>query len=139
VLLCLSNKVYHLSVKGDEGQANDLARKLVVDSPTVPEGADELMELPLTVGRKTGQVPSRDDTWYCWCVEQVEARAPRIRGFRSHRSLKTYRLAYRTCPDHQILEVVPGLGIIRFVYNHHGTVSSADVRLVSFQAPGGSR
>jgi hypothetical protein len=36
---------------------------------------------------------------------------------------------------HQILEIAPGVGITRYVFVHHGTVATADVRLVSINLP----
>ncbi len=121
-----------------ESQARILARQLTESPRALPQTAEALLELPLAVGRKWDQDPAREDTWYCWCVEQVHARGLSIGGFASRGPLKTYRLAYRTCPDHQLLDIVPGLGIVRYVYNHHGTVISTDARLISFSRPGGS-
>jgi len=138
VLFCVSNRVYRLRADGENG-AKSLAWRLSKDPRTLPMNAEELLEWPLAVGRKWGQEPARDDTWYCWCVENAEVKTLSIKGFTGSRSPKVYQLAYRTCPDHQIMEIVPGLGIVRFVYNHHGTVASADVRLVSFNRPGSSR
>ena len=121
-----------------ESQARILARQLTKSPRALPQTAEALLELPLAVGRKWDQDPAREDTWYCWCVERAQATGLSIGGFASRGPLKTYRLAYRTCPDHQLLDIVPGLGIVRFVYNHHGTVASSDVRLISFSRPGGS-
>jgi hypothetical protein len=44
--------------------------------------------------------------------------------------LTVYRSIYRTNPDHVIVDFVPKLGVVRYVYEHHGTVSSVDVKLV---------
>jgi hypothetical protein len=43
-----------------------------------------------------------------------------------------WEIAYRTNPDHQLLRLVPGLGIRGFTYEHHGTVASATARLVRY-------
>jgi hypothetical protein len=137
VLLVLSNRVYSLRSDG-ESQAKSLARQCSVNPGTLAQGGEELLEWPLAVGRKSGQDPLREDDWYCWCVEQVRDGALPVRGFARSRSQKTYRLAYRTGPDHQMLDVMPGLGIVRYVYSHHGTVASTEMRLISFTAPGAS-
>ena len=134
VLLSASNRVYRLRADG-QNQARALAQRLLRNPRTVPEGAEEIFDLPLAAGRKWGQDPAREDTWYGWCVEQVQSKALSAKGIGTKRPLKIYRLAYRTCPDHQLLDVAPGLGVVRFVYGHHGTVASADVHLVSFSAP----
>jgi hypothetical protein len=134
VLLSASNRVYRLRADG-QNQARALAQRLLQNPRAVPEGAEELFDLPLAAGRKWGQDPLREDTWYGWCVEQVQSKALSVQGIGTRRPLTIYRLAYRTCPDHQLLDVAPGLGVVRFVYGHHGTVASADVHLVSFRAP----
>src|SRR5258707_1125022 len=36
---------------------------------------------------------------------------------------------------HWVMEIVEGLGLTHYFYVHHGTVSSADVQLVSFKKP----
>jgi len=131
VLLSLSNRVYCFSANAEK-QATSLARRYSQVPSSVPGDFEALFQWPLVTGCKLGQNPVREDTWYCWCVEQVSKKPISVKGFDGNRSQKTYRLAYRTCPDAQFLDVVPGLGIVRFVYNHHGTVASTDVHLVSF-------
>ena len=44
-----------------------------------------------------------------------------------------HRFSLRTLPDHQSVDFVPGIGITRYIYAHHGTVSEADVQLVAFR------
>jgi hypothetical protein len=34
-------------------------------------------------------------------------------------------------PDHHFLDIVPGLGITRYLYGHHGTVAESEVKLIS--------
>lgn len=43
----------------------------------------------------------------------------------------TVTVEYRSLPDYQAIDLVPGVGITRFVYVHHGTVAETDVRLRS--------
>lgn len=135
VLLNVKNRLYRIGAEGKD-QAARLARQLVENPRTPADGGEEILQWPLTVGHKWGQDPVRDDTWYCWCVEQVETKTLAVKGLTSNPASNVYRLAYRTCPDHQLVDVAPGLGIVRFAYAHHGTVASADVRLVSFSRPG---
>jgi hypothetical protein len=131
VLLGMHDRMYRLRAKG-ERQARALAQRLVGNPDDIPDSAEQLMQLPLAVGRKWGQDPARQDTWYCWCVERKQSKKLSIKGMEAKGPQTIYRLAYRTCPDHQFLDLAPGLGIVRYVYCHHGTVASADVRLVSF-------
>jgi hypothetical protein len=135
VLLSVSNRMYCLKADG-ESRAKGLARRLSKNPRAMSASSEQFLEWPLVVGWRAAQDPPRDDTWYCWCVESAEEKALSVEGFAGRRRSKVYRLAYRTCPDHQIIEIVPGLGIVRFVYEHHGTIASADVNLISFGTPG---
>ena len=98
--------------------------------------SDLWLELPLMRGKVFGETESltRPDQWYCWHVEEeLPADLSRIRGLSSQPSTRTYQVALRTLPDHQIVSFVPGVGVTRYVYQHHGTVSEVDVSLVEFQ------
>jgi hypothetical protein len=131
VLLGIDNRVYRLRADGEK-QARALAQRLVGNPHELPDRAEQLLLLPLAVGHKWGQEPAREDSWYGWCVERKESKKLSIKGMEAKGPRTIYRLAYRTCPDHQLLDVAPGLGVVRYVYSHHGTVASADVHLVSF-------
>jgi len=48
-----------------------------------------------------------------------------------------WELEYRTNPDQQLIDIVPGVGVTRYVYHHNGTVADTDVHLV--RLPGESR
>ncbi len=90
--------------------------------------------LPLAVNARWGRHVEREGGWYCWRVETKRKQALRIEGYAAHHRSLVYTLACRTNPDHQLVDIAPGLGITRYVYQHHGTVASADVRLVAFRA-----
>lgn len=45
----------------------------------------------------------------------------------------TVTVEHRSLPDYQLIDLVPGVGITRFVYTHHGTVAETDVRLRSIR------
>lgn len=53
-----------------------------------------------------------------------------VAGVRPSRSLTVYRSIHQTNPDHTIIDFVPRLGVVRYIYEHHGTVSAVDVKLV---------
>ena len=97
-----------------------------------------ILDWPLIPGKTFGETEqlTRDDLWYVWVVEEERSLAPNERRFRGADQLPTsllcYHLAFRTFPDHQFVDVVPGLGITRYVYGHHGTVSNVDVHLVAY-------
>ena len=50
----------------------------------------------------------------------------------STEKMSQFLLSFRTRPDHTIIEFVPGIGITRYVYVHHGTVAEADVKLIEY-------
>ncbi len=101
---------------------------------------DLWLELPLVRGKVFGDTESltRADRWYCWHVEdELPADLSRIRGLSGRRPARTYQIAFRTNPDHQLVSFVPGVGVTRYLYRHHGTVSEADVSLIEYR-PGRS-
>jgi hypothetical protein len=135
VLVATSNRLY--SAEADTArEAVKLAKKLVASPRQVALQAEVLLELPLQLHKRWGDIsdgPARDDGWYCWNVEAVKAERLRIAGFSPSESLRVWTIAFRTCPDHQLLEVVPGVGLVHLQYEHHGTVGEEDVRLVEFK------
>ncbi len=96
---------------------------------------DIWFELPLRQGR---EFCDPDDQWrikshdtsYCWYV--IEEGKSRLPALGMTKPLPWFDLRYQTNPDHEIDTVVPGIGITHFIYVHHGTVSSVDVKLVSY-------
>jgi len=47
---------------------------------------------------------------------------------------QAYRVTFDSLPDHTRIDLVPGVGITRFIYQHHGLVSEADMELVEYFA-----
>jgi hypothetical protein len=74
----------------------------------------------------------RTDKSYCWVLDHV--RKEDIRGIRGveNGSYSTYVLTYRTMPEHEILNLVPGVGITRWEFQHHGTVAEASIHLIEY-------
>jgi hypothetical protein len=106
-ILCVGDKVYHM----DRASAR------------APTDDDMLLALPLAAGKLYGRsVADRDDTFYAWYVE-------------SARGDSSFTVTYRTLPDHQFIVFTRGRGIVEYTYGHHGTVASANARLVEF-SPG---
>lgn len=91
------------------------------------------LDFPLTKGKGFGAEaealshPGR----YCWGVEaEVALDASAIKGAPAGRTFRVSTLAYRTSPDHTIVDFVPGLGIVGSHYGHHGTIATTDLTLV---------
>jgi len=96
---------------------------------------DLFLTTPLTVQpAATVKLPSSSEgTRYSWVVEN-EARAD-VSGLGerfSRQPLKQYQIVFRTAPDNTTIDFVPGVGITHFIYQHHGTVAEADVKLIEY-------
>lgn len=78
--------------------------------------------------------PGQESTapMYCWAVDEVTTtRSLRIAGF-TGKSATEYSLAFRTNPDSTSVRLVPGVGVVAYEYEHHGTISEAAVKLVEY-------
>jgi hypothetical protein len=105
--------------------------------PSIDDPAHMMLDRFLRVGRTFGGdefVRKRPDKWYQWHVEGVRCvQIPGVPGVDAKRRRREYRIGFRTCPEHELVYFVPGLGITRYVYSHHGTVAETDVRLIGFR------
>jgi len=91
------------------------------------------LQLPLRRGAGFGNMTDRpiEPGFYSWAVEQVSpAKLSSIKGAPPGDGRRQYRLVLRTNPDHQEMDFVPGVGIVRYQYVHHGTVAETDLHLV---------
>ena len=97
---------------------------------------DLWFQWPLAQGKKfCGEdAAKRDDGMYCWMVEApVPFTIGNIKGVAT-KSATAYPLAFRTNPDDTEVEIVPGIGIVRYEYHHHGTVADTELALVEFHS-----
>jgi len=95
-----------------------------------------LLPLPLTPDRSWGgeDNPPRDDSMYRWNVEEVaEKKLADIQGVDPAKPVKTYLVTYRCLGSHEFIEYAEGIGIIRYQFGHHGTVSECDMKLIEFR------
>jgi len=133
VLVLLEGTYY---VERDEGavlfkklQASPAERWLQIISPESIFFSDPIQD----GGKYCGpSVTGRDDTMYCWHVNHVSTeRLDRLHGA-GKEPKRVYELWLLTNPDTQIIGLAPGIGIVSYFYQHHGTVSEAEVKLVDF-------
>jgi len=97
--------------------------------------AQLILDFPLLPGKRFGELEqvNRTDGRYCWVVEQDKRiLSKRINGVPSSEMIPEYTLHFVTLPDHVIVDFAPGVGITRYEYVHHGTVSEVNVKLVEY-------
>ena len=94
------------------------------------------LAIPLKRGLEFGSDPDtpREGTFYEWFVEDEQRGLfSHVTGIPHGKYYQKFTLMYRTMPDHQMVEFVPFVGITKYSYQHHGTVSEVDVRLTEFR------
>jgi hypothetical protein len=100
------------------------------------EDDDLWFQVPLAQGKKFCDEDSakRDDDMYCWVVDALaQVSLNNIKGLPAD-SATSFTLSFRTNPDDSEIELVPGVGIIRYEYHHHGTLADTELKLVEFHA-----
>jgi hypothetical protein len=126
------NRFYEISINNDFG-------KLIGDETYLYSKADFsslFLVVPLKKDMEFGNDPDiqRNDRMYEWVVDNEQRDSlSHVGGISEKKPFTKYSLIYRTLPDHQIVDFVPFVGITRFIYVHHGTVSEVDVRLAEFR------
>jgi hypothetical protein len=112
----------------------------MLENPTNPlkgllSEDDLFLELPLVRGKKfcDAEAMARPDSSYCWVVDSSKSIGlDKVVG--APRGLLTsYRIRYVTNPDDIGLDFVPGVGLIRYEYHHHGTVADTELKLSAFR------
>jgi hypothetical protein len=74
---------------------------------------------PLSVGMKWGQDAWRTDNMYCYYVEKKEDVTVPAGTFKS-----CFKIVNLTCPDDSTWWYYPGLGVVKYEYHHHGTITN---------------
>ena len=73
----------------------------------------------------------------CWSVEKVTTtHSLKIPGVKPAPEETEYLLTFMTNPDTEMVTLVPGVGIISWWYQHHGTVAEASLKLLEYRPPG---
>jgi hypothetical protein len=93
------------------------------------------LSLPLSPGKRFCEAEqiTRPDGYYCWVVEeQRKERLTNILGVAGDIDRNVYRIAFRTLPDHVVVDFAPGVGITSYEYVHHGTTDERHLTLVGF-------
>jgi formylglycine-generating enzyme required for sulfatase activity/murein DD-endopeptidase MepM/ murein hydrolase activator NlpD len=120
---------------GELATDKEKAIKRIIDNAGPDYNDDLFLELPLTIGKKFGDPEqiTRSDNAYCWYVESKDQiQLNNIKGISSPSKMNRYRLVFQTLPDDTTIEYVQGIGITRYAYNHHGTTSETDLKLIEY-------
>lgn len=80
---------------------------------------------PLKVGMEWDKTDfERTDHMYCKYVEKIEDVTVPAGTFKN-----CFKIVYKTCPDDEIEWYYPGVGVVKYEYRHHGTVTNKVVEL----------
>ena len=134
-LIGRAGRLYHVAAL-DSASAVALLDSAVRAAALPPSVSDLVLDSALLVGAVYGRdsaTGKRDDTMYGWYVASDRVIAAQAAWKAANTRVRRVTLEYRTQPDYQLIEFVPGVGITRFVYSHHGTVAETDVRLISMK------
>ncbi|MCT7992210.1 hypothetical protein [Laspinema olomoucense] len=98
------------------------------------EDIELLLDLPLIPGKVFGpsEQITRLDGGYRWNVETSEQVELDAEGVASRDSHIQYHLTFRTGPDMMSIYFVPGIGITRYQYQHHGAIAETDLKLIKY-------
>ncbi|PSH05128.1 MAG: hypothetical protein CXZ00_02945 [Acidobacteria bacterium] len=132
IILQLGKSVYIMP--GDRDTL-DRIRKATSDVDLQALLPDVWFQLPLKVQDIfcPPDQPQRDDTFYCWFAEGKIPADKLPNAARRAGGKRGTKLAFRTHPDHEIYTLVPGIGVVRYGYAHHGTADEVQAELVRFK------
>jgi len=97
------------------------------------------LDMPLVTDEKfcAAEHITRYNGGYCWIVGEAKVLDTKdIKGLEGLGELSEYSVWQGTQSDDSALGFVPGVGISRYRYRHHGTVSTAEVWLVEYHSGG---
>ena len=131
VLYCTGGRVYLFHPQ--PGAAPELIEGLLSGRQT-PTSDDLILSLPLHTGDLYGRDPTeRRDTFYAWFVEAAELPPDSVRRLRPGVVDSLYSVVFRTAPDYTLIGFLPGLGVVHYIYRHHGTTAESEAWLVAYR------
>lgn len=131
-LLSVGNEYYYKV----SGSAIDSINKSLLNNEIVHSGlvtdADLFMVALSDTGRIFGETAqlTRNDGNYYWKVTEKHAYEPSsIKNLNIKGTFDRYTLAFKSTDGDVTMDVVPGIGIVRYRYCHHGTPEELDMKL----------
>ncbi len=129
ILIRTSNSYYLI-----EQENASIFEKLEAQNENVNELISDdrlILSFPLTLEKKFGDNMGPSDNMYGWFVEKIEETALSDTHGSPVKAIE-YEINMRTLPDHVFIHYADGIGITRYIYGHHGTVSDVDVKLIDW-------
>jgi hypothetical protein len=138
LLVSVRGQQYYL-VTGD-AVADALKKLKDAEDPLTDlvKDTDLILDLPLTPGKAFGETAqiTRPDNMYVWVVgSETKAQLAKVKGAPTT-ALTESELKFTTVSDNATVKFVPGVGISAYEFNHNGTVSTVNVKLIEFHAGG---
>jgi hypothetical protein len=135
ILLLLGTDYYEIIDK-----ATDTFQKIKAASGIFEQEFDDIdkaelfLSTPLALGKCYGGSPGNYlQRRYCWVVASVTPfDLSQVKGAPQLKNPLCYAITCDTSPDHSEMDIVPGLGIVKFIYSHHGTTMETNVHLTEF-------
>lgn len=124
---------YHLLSGDDAAKARkELAGRKLPSFDFLADGAALLIDGPLTKGKHYGEPGQLHRDLYCWVVgAPTPFVGKEIKGLPSaDDERRAFPIRFLTNPDGERLEIVSGIGIVSYHYDHHGTISETNLQLV---------
>lgn len=97
--------------------------------------ANLFLDFPLIQGKRFGETEliTRTDHYYSWAVSgELQSKLEGIKGVPGNRSRTVYTISESTLGSHTEFDFVSGVGIVRYMGHHNGTVSDFELKLVEF-------
>jgi hypothetical protein len=131
VLYCTGGRIYLFHPQpGTEPQFIDA----LLNGQQTPALENLILSLPLHTGGLYARDPAeRQDAFYAWYVETAELAPDSLRRLQPGKADSLYSIVYRTAPDYTLIGFLPGLGVVHYVYNHHGTTAESEAWLVAYR------
>jgi len=97
--------------------------------------ANLILDFPLIRGMRFGETEliTRTDEFYSWRVtEERQSKLEGIKGVSGTQNWTVYTISEVTLDGYTEFDFVSGVGIVRYLGHHNGTVSDFEMKLVEF-------
>lgn len=78
---------------------------------------------------EAGQLTREDGNYFWRVTDKNSFDASSIRELKSLGPFDRFTITYKTLADVIMIDIVPGIGMVRYRYSHHGTPGELDLKL----------